>query len=391
MATALVRKLMPGVTVRTGKKGKTIRFDAMVRGHRFVGTSTLPISMAIDPKGRPTRELKVEYAKWRSDQELEKIGPGNVGLRVPNIQELVDTYEKIAWERYNSNQKQPTPRSIDTAIKNFGYCVSASGLAPSRPITELFEPNMLRKIWEYFCNKKKKDGTNLTGTSAFSYLAALQSVTPSWAIAKYYSLGLDVTEPNLKCVDVGNLKDPKPYRSLPEDQVEKIMMWYETLEEKLGKQYRLAAMFSLKLAMRPCDIVNLTPENFPVVNGKRRFYYEPSKTFHRTHVAVNVALSPARWEEIVELAGEMVPGEPLLKLKLTTIAQKLNPSLRYVCDMRPEDGWDKAWYELRKLCLDLIWHDPQQGPAVAVALSGDRQSTLEKFYADPHSTDKEIG
>lgn len=390
MATALVRKLLPGVTVRTGVKGKTIRFDAMIKGNRFVGTSQLPISMAIDPKGRPTQELKVEYAKWRAQQEIEKIGPENVGLRVPNIQELIDTYEQIAWERYHSIQKQPTPRTIETAIKNFGYCVEASGLAPSRPITELFAPNMLRKIWDVFCTRKSKNGKNLTGVTAFSYITALQSVTPSWAIAKYYNLGLEVSKPNIETVDIGTIKQAPKYMSLPQEQVDKIMMWYETLEEKLGSQCRLAALLSLKLAIRPGDAVNLTLENFPVVQGRRRLVYKPAKTYHRTKRGVDVAIAPALWEEIERLVGDVAPGERIIKTRSTTY-QKLNQSIRYACDMRIEDGWDKATYELRKLCLDLIWHDPMQGPNVAVALSGDRQTTLENFYTDPHSTDREIG
>ena len=388
MTAVHVKKLLPGVTMRFGVRGRSIRYDAMIRGRRFVGRCTLPIDLMVNPKnGKATQALVADYSKWVAEQSHSAgTTAEEVAFHDPTIEEVVDAYEKIAWAR-NADPAfgDPSERTINNALKNIQYCIEASGLAVTRPFSELVEPVMLRKIFAGLCAGRKP-------ITAWSYFTALQSITANWTLAKYYDLGFDVKQPNLKLVDVGHAKNVAKYKSLPQEQKDKIFRWYSTLEEKLGKEIKLAAMMTLELGMRPEDVCSLTAANFPVdQNGTRRLRYRPSKTYSRSGREVDIALTPELWSQIRHLSEDKLAAGTAFVGNRRTVYGKINQSMRYACDMAVEDGWNKAVYELRKLCYDIIWHDPQRGPDVAVALSGENRSTLEKFYADPYSVRHQMG
>ena len=53
--------------------------------------------------------------------------------------------------------------------------------------------------------------------------------------------------------------------------------------------------------------------------------------------------------------------------------------MRAACGM---ETWNKAVYELRKLCVDTVRRE--QGVDAAVAISGDRRETIDRYYSDPY-------
>ena len=71
-------------------------------------------------------------------------------------------------------------------------------------------------------------------------------------------------------------------------------------------------------------------------------------------------------------------GKTLIK-GTRTVFDKLNKSMRKACGM---EDWNKAVYELRKLCVDTVRRE--QGVDAAVALSGDRRETIDRYYSDPY-------
>ena len=60
---------------------------------------------------------------------------------------------------------------------------------------------------------------------------------------------------------------------------------------------------------------------------------------------------------------------------------KINMTMRYACGLTAERD---AVYELRKRCIDTVRR--KKGVDQAVALSGDRRDTIEKYYCDPYKS-----
>ena len=198
---AQLKNILPGVQVRSGKRGKTIRFSCMIRGQRFAEMCDEPVEMMIDPSsGRATRLLKQAYNRW-VDQCQAKAGHSNKGrLREPTIAELLKTYEEIAWERNRDpNYNRPSAGRIESVWRYYGYCVDASGLSTSRPYSDLMDVDMVRKIFRHFCSLGVK------GITAWTYLSALQSVTAKWTLALYRDRGFDVRAPLIPDVGKANL------------------------------------------------------------------------------------------------------------------------------------------------------------------------------------------
>ena len=368
------RTIMPGVSLRRWKSGnKSLRFACMINGHRFTRTCDLPIDLMIDPAtGRPTADLRAEYNIW-VDQCSQRVGKVlRFGLKIPTIEELIATYKKIATLRsLDPNYRKPTERSIETAAKNYRHCVDASGLASDRPCTELLDPDMIRRIFATLCTRMK-------GVSAYSYVASLQTVTARWTLLKYKDLGFKVDAPIMP--DFGNAKRPPEYKMLPADMKEKIQSWYLSLSENEDRQLFLAASIVAQLAVRPNDVARLTAENFVHGDdGYTHLVYRPHKTLESSNRRVDWPIYPALWDLICDVAGDRLDaGKPLIK-GARTVFDKLNRSMRAACGM---ETWNKAVYELRKLCVDTVRRE--QGVDAAVAISGDRRETIDRYYSDPY-------
>lgn len=383
MATAQLKSVFPGCQVRNGKRGKSIRFFTMINGQRFTKTCTLPAEIMLTPNGTATRELRAEYGKWVAEcsgKTTVKFCRNSRMLRVPTIDELLRKYEEIAWKRNRDpNYARPAARSIETAIKNFGYCVEASGLKDSAPITKLMDPEMIRKVFNVFMSR------GVTGVSAWSYVSALQSVTATWAIAEYRDAGFLVQKPTMP--DFGKAKDPQKYTELSSEMIGKIWQWYMMLEKNANPDCVFYATCMLELAIRPSDIGRLTAANFPTSsNGHHRLVYRPNKTSESSNRRVDIEIPDALWEKLHKLKADVWESGELLLPNVRYVETTVNATMRISCGMAP-DEFSKASYELRKLCIQTIINTPvEQGGGVdqAVRLSGDRRDTIEDYYCDPY-------
>lgn len=373
---AQLKNICPGVQVRSGKRGKTIRFSCMIRGRRFAEMCHEPLELMIDPHtGRPTRTLRQEYNKW-VDQCAAKAGIRNTAvLKVPTIAELIDTYEQIAWERNRDpNHNKPSARSIDTAVKNFNYCLEASGLRDSRPYSELMDVDMIRHIFKVFMDSGMK------GTSAWSYVSALQSVTARWTIVAYRDRGFEVKAPLIP--DFGKAREAPSYQQLSPELDRKIDEWIMQLDKNADPASLFYVVMMNNLAIRPNDMGQLTADNFPLSdNGHHRFCYIPQKTKESSNRRVDIEIPDALWEQIYSLTKERYDAGEILLPNWKYVESMVNASMRLICGM-PAKDYCKASYELRKRCLHRVMIS--QGIDVAVQLSGDRRDTLEKYYVDPY-------
>jgi len=400
------RTLMPGVVLRTRNGRPSVRFACMVNRKRFTATCTLPLeSLVTLSTMRPTANLKAEYNMWVQRCEREAVGespsaarPSALGVLagngegasdmarnrarrgtalapiVPSLEELIEAYENIATQRCrNPNYRKPTARSIETALKNVRYCMAESGIGKARPYTDLANPQMLREVFDRLCNR-------LHGISAWSYIMSMKSITASWTIPMYRAIGYDVKPVELP--DVGNIKKAPEYKELTGEQKEKIQKWYMALAGEQDRRMYLAASFVAQLAVRPCDVGLLTAENFRRDEDDPKHVhlrYRPRKTLESSNRRVDWPIRPALWDLIVEVAGERLRnGETMLEAPRSTF-DKLNRSMRKACGM---EDWNKAVYELRKLCIDTVRRE--QGVDAAVALSGDRRETIDRYYSDPY-------
>lgn len=413
MGRKLIKSVMPGVTVRMGKRGRSLRFHCMVNGVRYTKTCELSAEVLLNDNGTPTRELHSEYGRWVAECSAHsgRKGRGSIGLRVPTCRELVEAYEEIAWKRQGDPRFRKAERTIETAMRNFGYCLEASGLRDNRPYTDLINYDTVRKIADHFVRDRKHGGKGLSSLSAWSYISGLQSVTAKWTIVEYRDRGF-LVEPQTfpKQTLFGISADPKQYEELPRETVNQIWDWYLKIQEagtdggqaprtpasEARSSYAVYAMCMLELAMRPKDIGFLTAENFPLApNGHHRLVYRPTKTRESSNRRVDIEIPDALYERLRELKPEAFGEEagtdgstesPRLVPHLRGAENAVNESLRKIPGLADKQ---KASYELRKLAIHTILVTPvEQGGGVdqAVRLSGDRRETIEKYYCDPYKS-----
>lgn len=380
--------VMPGVQLRHGKRGDTIRFSAMIRGRRWTKMCDLPIELCLTDKGSATRELKAEYARWIGECDNQTTDTSSRTLRIPTISELIECYEDIAWKRHNDPAYgQPSERYINETLKRFSYCVEASGLRTSRPYTELTDPDMVRAIFKYYNGRRTPDGRIVSGISAWTYVSALQSVTASWAILEYRDRGYTVSQ--VKLPDFGKVAKARQYTELPLSTINKIWEWYLGIETNAEYDVVFYATCMLELAMRPIDIGKLSAANFPLdESGTRRFAYTPSKTRGTSNRRVDIPIPTALYDKLHALVPDRFRDGLLLLPNWRWTGVKVNNSLRSLCGLS-QDDYGKAGYELRKLCIHTILNTPVElggGIDQAVRLSGDRRETIEKYYCDPYKS-----
>lgn len=367
------KTVMPGVVRVTGPRTDVLRYMTCVNGKRFNGVSTLPMAVALNDRGNASRELVADYKKWqvKCAAEAGKFEGGR-GLKVPSIEELWKIYEEEAWKRSRDpDYRKPSERSINSTEMAYWQCVAESKLDKSAAYTDLFETAKIKEMFEAFRKRMK-------GISAHTYVISLQRVTATWTIPKYRARGYDVKPPIMP--DFGKAKAAPEYQQLSPELRAKIEKWYAGLKDDEDPRLFLAASMTFQLAMRPNDVGRLTGENFKrQEDGYMHLVYKPHKTAESSNRRVDWPVAPALWNAIESLAGERMRKGGLLLPHWTNVYRRLNESMRTACDM---DTTGKAVYELRKLCIDTVYH--RMGADYAVSLSGDRRETIERYYSDPY-------
>lgn len=374
MATTELKTVIPGVQMRIGKHGRTIRFACMVRGTRFTEMYTgVPVEILVDSKGRGTRQLRDAYNAWKTQCE-EKVGvTGRYGMKEPTLGELIAAWEKMATQRSaDPRYMQPKAKTITNALIGFRACMKEAGLTDDDNHRSLMNDKTLKEVFDSLIRR------GISGVSAWTYVMSTQTVTSPWTKDHYERLGYLVSKP--KMPDAGLVRDPPRYKRPSKELMDKQDLFYAKLQDLDDKRQFLAVSMALHLAMRDEDIGLLTSDNFfRGQDGRMYLTYTPQKTRHSSKRIVTWPIPEALWDQIREYAGERLDaGKTMISSIRYIVEQKINPAMRMFCGM---EDHTKAFYEYRKRCIDYVYH--HFGLNAAVAISGDSASTIEYYYYDP--------
>lgn len=191
----------------------------------------------------------------------------------------------------------------------------------------------------------------------------------------------------VQSVDVPPIEDDSvAYKSLRPDQVLAVLGWYRGLQFRPDRRARIFAMMMLKYAMRNSDVELLRWSNFDQSGINWRLRYTPHKTEKSTAGrSVTIWLDTMDQIELDAWRGDAANNAFVIPrargkhgLSLASLQAGLNAELRAI-----GFGGSKGLYELRKLCIDTVFH--LHGAEAAAAYSGDDYKTVKFHYSDPSS------
>lgn len=351
---------------------KIIYFRVMVNGKRETMKSPLQGAAAIGANGKPTNELKKLALNWRYklmnkdyyDQEERKH-------KVPSFSKLLELY-KDAAEAEQIKSGRPETRTVETAIKYFKYLIDGCGFKWTEPMSRLKTEDI-----DGFVVKTIKAGK--TPTSAWTYAASCQSVTPRWALEYYSRQGYDVRQYQMP---VFRNRKPPRYERPTKATLDAVDEWYKGLwKDDMSKQdcriWFLATMM-YKFAVRNGDVGTFTLRNFSEHDGSTYLIYTPHKTENSSGTVVNWPVHPDLFERIRKAAEILnIDEDDTFVRSYRETSAAVNRMLRKIPGLAEKE---KASYELRKMCVDHAYHS--WGVEMAAAISGDDIKTLTYFYAD---------
>ena len=351
---------------------KIIYFRVMVNGKRETMKSPLQGAAAIGANGKPTNELKKLALNWRYklmnkdyyDQEERKH-------KVPSFSKLLELY-KDAAEAEQIKSGRPETRTVETAIKYFKYLIDGCGFKWTEPMSRLKTEDI-----DGFVVKTIKAGK--TPTSAWTYAASCQSVTPRWALEYYSRQGYDVRQYQMP---VFRNRKPPRYERPTKATLDAVDEWYKGLwKDDMSKQdcriWFLATMM-YKFAVRNGDVGTFTLRNFSEHDGSTYLIYTPHKTANSSGTVVNWPVHPDLFERIRKAAEILnIDEDDTFVRSYREASAAVNRMLRKIPGLAEKE---KASYELRKMCVDHAYHS--WGVEMAAAISGDDIKTLTYFYAD---------
>lgn len=351
---------------------KIIYFRVMVNGKRETMKSPLQGAAAIGANGKPTNELKKLALNWRYklmnkdyyDQEERKH-------KVPSFAKLLELY-KDAAEAEQIKSGRPETRTVETAIKYFKYLVDGCGFKWTEPMSRLKTEDI-----DGFVVKTIKAGK--TPTSAWTYAASCQSVTPRWVLEYYSRQGYDVRQYQMP---VFRSRKPPRYERPTKATLDAVDEWYKGLwKDDMSKQdcriWFLATMM-YKFAVRNGDVGTFTLRNFSEHDGSTYLIYTPHKTANSSGTVVNWPVHPDLYERIKKAAEILnIDEDDTFVRSYRETSAAVNRMLRKIPGLAEKE---KASYELRKMCVDHAYHS--WGVEMAAAISGDDIKTLTYFYAD---------
>ena len=351
---------------------KIIYFRVMVNGKRETMKSPLQGAAAIGANGKPTNELKKLALNWRYklmnkdyyDQEERKH-------KVPSFSKLLELY-KDAAEAEQIKSGRPETRTVETAIKYFKYLIDGCGFKWTEPMSRLKTEDI-----DGFVVKTIKAGK--TPTSAWTYAASCQSVTPRWALEYYSRQGYDVRQYQMP---VFRNRKPPRYERPTKATLDAVEAWYKGLwKDDMSKQdcriWFLATMM-YKFAVRNGDVGTFTLRNFSEHDGSTYLIYTPHKTANSSGTVVNWPVHPDLYERIKKAAEILnIDEDDTFVRSYRETSAAVNRMLRRIPGLAEKE---KASYELRKMCVDHAYHS--WGVEMAAAISGDDIKTLTYFYAD---------
>ena len=396
------RKLCDNAYV-VGKK-KIVYFRGMVRGKRIIKRATLQGALAIDARGRATKELKQAATAWMLGRYNEEIlGEKDTQLKTPTMRELAKAYLEASRDERIKNGR-PCQRTTENVLKNFAQLIEGCGLEWSDKITAL----TTEKI-DMFIISKIKEG--LKPPTAWTYATSAQSMMARWTEVHYRRRGIKRHEISMP---VFKKQKGERYERPKKETLEKVMEWYRGLWNERDKRKWLAATMMLQFAMRNGDVRRMDESFFiEEPDGKVTLQYTPTKTQNTSGRTVKALVHEEIWkkikmaakeiedfeksrggkralaeileEDLEEEGQELEPGKKRMIPGAVEIFHRLNENLRKAV---PEfANTTKASYELRKICVDHIYQ--HFGAEAASAISGDDIRTVTRYYADPKQATRE--
>jgi integrase len=344
--------------------GRVMRRKALVQGENALR------------RGKPTKALMDEFESFCDmvdNKRFEDLQASKQRSEAPTLQALITAYRKAAEAEYSANG-MPRPATVDINVGSMKLIAEGCGVGLDGRIDKL-DRDAIQSYIDTRC-----DGSDRSRRSAWSALAHAKSLFAKWVIVRYDALRIRIPE---CCKEWPN--QPKTgmvmeYERPTKELRDATMTWYNGLEEKNPTMWA-AVTLMVQFAMRPVDAAELRWDSFQRDGECWVLKYVPSKTRGRTSRP-----RPVLWPVTDDLynrlrkAGgqEYLVDHPLPYLRYAYYIRFINAEMRRI-------GWDrekyrKACYELRKLCVDAIYHN--MGAEKASQISGDNIQTVIKYYAD---------
>ena len=293
--------------------------------------------------------------------KVSSIPDGNV----PSLEMLIAMYTEMCGPTMSEHQK-----NVMYEIRKLMSFAGLTGDMPSSSVT-------FDVVDRYAQAENVKDITRI------GKCQRIQSLFGRKARTFYRRKGFNVT-----AVDVPIITDDsKAYKSLPPMTLFALLGWYRGLQFKEDRRGRIFSLLMLKYAMRNGDVERLKWSNFDRSGVTWRLNYVPHKTEKSTAGrSVSIWLDAMDQIELAEWMGDAGDDDyviPRMARKhgwsLSELQRELNIGIRKACGFTGSKGL----YELRKLCVDTVFH--MQGAEAAAAYSGDDYKTVKFHYSDPSS------
>jgi integrase len=348
--------------------GKIVRRKALAQGENAI------------KRGQPTKALRDEFRKFcetidnRRFEELEASKQRSASL---TIKDFIEEYRTAAKSQYASHGA-PRPATVEINVGALLIVIHAAGLTEVDRVDRI-ERNTIQKYIDSRCS----GGSDRARISAWSTVAHARSCFARWALDKYQQAGLKIPTSSGWPIPPKN-KLLLAYERPQAELTDKTMAWYNQLETSNPPMWA-AVTLMLQLAMRPISAANMTWDNFQNINGRWVVRYIPSKTEGRTKRP-----RPVIWPLHGDLYERLrKAGGPVYVVKGANLYQRYAYYVREINKELREIGWErqryqKACYELRKLCVDTVFNS--MGAERASQISGDNISTVLNYYADPNKS-----
>ena len=360
--------------------GDNVFFRMMVDGKREMEKAPMQGALALDSRGRPTKDLRKAFLNWKMKLVNREYVAAGKGAVVPTFGDILRVYEDAA-DRQRVKTGKPGVFSEYTVKKNFRRVYVECGFSDADRSDKLTE-----QVIDDYVYRMIKEG--LKPITAWSYVDSVRSICAAWTVPYFEAAGF--SRPTVR-IPSHNGRQSARYKRLPEETKKKILAWYGTLWERNPKWWFFATMMLL-FAQRDGDVfANRIGENlYRDREGRMWLDYVPHKTSKSSGRRVKAVVPDDVADRIDELTKGMANGTRIVWKDawdaLDDVARHgakhawlkgLNASLRQASGLEGS----KALYELRKLCVDHYYRT--KGAEAAVAISGDDIKTISYFYLDP--------
>lgn len=352
------------------KDGKLIRRKAPIQ-----------YSAAVSARGTMTADLRrayrefcdhIENEEWRS---VTRSRSDSV-----TVERLIEVYRASA-EKECAVRGSPRPGTVQQNVSQLMALCRETGADRLDALD--------RRNVEAWLAKRCQEAPAASGAAdrarvtAWSTLNQARGLWARWTAPYYEDARISLPECLRGWPAMNTAATSAAYERPPEELRKRTLEWYAAQKETRGDLW-VAVTLMLQMGMRPVDAAALSWDDFETArDGTKILAYVPSKTRGRTERlrGVRWPVSPEMFADLRQRGGphHVIPRDsPGTRMEI--YLHEVNPALRAIGWHR--DRWSKACYELRKMCVDTVYH--RLGLERAVQISGDNPDTVRKFYSDPN-------